>query len=95
MPEPRHGCPGDCGATVARRMLACRACWWRLPEELRNELNRADQIRRRNPNDPERVAQHRRVVARALRWYRDNNPTPRPPKLGTSIVDFMPGGGLH
>ncbi|MFF5228428.1 hypothetical protein [Dactylosporangium sp. NPDC000521] len=73
-PTSRHGCPGDCGETVAQSQLACRACWPLLPAPLRDRINTAYRARRIAPFDAERVTAHRRVLAEALDWYRANPP---------------------
>lgn len=54
-----HRCPGGCGADVRRHLLACRDCWARLPDELRQAVNR------RGPG-------HVEALSDALTWYRDN-----------------------
>jgi hypothetical protein len=32
MATDTHECPGGCGRQVARRLLACKPCWFRLPK---------------------------------------------------------------
>ena len=78
-PAQMHGCPGDCGATVAQHQLACRDCWPLLPAPLRDRINAAYQARRIAPLDAGRAAAHRRVLVEALDWYRDHPPGRRRP----------------
>jgi hypothetical protein len=59
-----HDCPGGCGTPVARARLACRRCWYRLPEPMRDAVNTAY-------HSGDRLG-HRRAVAAASTWYRDN-----------------------
>lgn len=68
----RHDCPGHCGRRVIHSMLACGPCWLELPQQLRDAVTKADNIRRRDPKDPVRIAAHRRAVAACLAWYRAN-----------------------
>jgi hypothetical protein len=68
----RHYCPGRCGITVVRSMLACAPCWKRLPQPLRDAVLAAEAIRRRDPADPARIRAHRSTVVAALAWYRHN-----------------------
>lgn len=71
-PPVLHGCPGDCGRQVPRHQLACRDCWWRLPEPLRHRVTAAYTARRRNPSDDSRAAEHRQAMTVAIAWYRTN-----------------------
>jgi hypothetical protein len=64
--EPRHNCPGGCDRTVPRHLLACSPCWWRMPEEMRKEINIAYARRAHDP------AGHRRVIVEAYQWFRAN-----------------------
>lgn len=66
MSDDMHGCPGDCGALVPRRQLACKPCWFRLPAPLRNAINLAYRHRQQNPTA------HRAALGAAMRWYRAN-----------------------
>jgi hypothetical protein len=61
-----HGCPGDCGAQVPRHQLACKPCWFRLPKDLRDDVNYA--CRRRAVD----ASSHRRALRAAMNWYHDN-----------------------
>lgn len=63
-----HDCPGDCGLRIARNMLSCHSCWYRLPGNLRGRLNAAYPQRQKNP------AAHRDALTGCLKWYRDNPP---------------------
>lgn len=63
-----HRCPGDCGTEVTRALLACRACWYRLPRELQGALRQACA---RGAH----TAEHRAALRDALDWYRAN-PSP-------------------
>lgn len=58
MPE-RHPCPGGCGASIVRRHLACRSCWYLLPEPLRRAVT--------HPGARSRLV----GVSEALSWYRN------------------------
>jgi hypothetical protein len=62
-PYTTHPCPGSCGARVPKHLLACRTCWFRLPAYLRDRVNRTHR------QDP---AAHRKAVADAVTWYRNN-----------------------
>jgi hypothetical protein len=64
--DDTHGCPGDCGARVPRRLLACKPCWFRLPTGLRDAVNDAYRRRRADPTA------HRDALRAAMTWYRDN-----------------------
>lgn len=66
-----HGCPG-CGALVRRTVLACRPCWFWLPQELRDAVNAAWRRRKANPKDPGAVRAHLAAVGAASRRLRDN-----------------------
>jgi hypothetical protein len=68
----RHDCPGQCGRRVVHSMLACGICWPRLPEDLRRNVVRADNIRRRRPEDTALIRAHRSAVVACLDWYRAN-----------------------
>lgn len=65
MPDT-HACPGHCGAQVGPGHLSCKPCWFRLPYLLRYDVKAASRVRRSDP------MRHRRAVAAASRWYRDN-----------------------
>lgn len=59
-----HRCPGgSCGRSVPPNQLACRACWYRLPVELRSAIWKAW---RDSP------VKHRELVAEAIQWFKDN-----------------------
>jgi len=73
MTDTTHDCPGVCGRRVARHQLACPACWKRLPLDLRQRLDEAYRATRRSPTSA-RVKEHRKALAAALTWYRDNPP---------------------
>lgn len=72
-PPVLHGCPGDCGRRVPRHQLACPGCWRRLPQPLRQALDETYRAQRRTPTTA-RVSEHRKALAAALGWYRDNPP---------------------
>lgn len=67
----RHECPGGCGNPVPRAQLACRPCWFRLPDPLRNDIWRAWRLR---PHDA--GVAHQWAVAAALNWYRLHRDAP-------------------
>ncbi|WP_154697085.1 hypothetical protein [Lentzea guizhouensis] len=62
-PASTHSCPGDCGQQVPRQHLACRSCWYLLPQELREELTRL--------YGRDRIA-HLGAVGDCLIWFREN-----------------------
>ena len=63
---PEHVCPG-CGLVrVPNTELACAACWFRLPIEIRSVITRTHRFARQQPMP------WRRAVARALAWYREH-----------------------
>lgn len=68
----RHDCPGQCGRRVIHKMLACGPCWLELPQQLRDNVVRADKIRQRKPLDGALIRAHRSAVTAALAWYRAN-----------------------
>ncbi len=65
MPEPTHGCPGDCGRTVPRTRLACPHCWYRLPRDLQAAITSAYAAMRRNRNNTHAIQAHRAAVTNA------------------------------
>lgn len=66
---PTHICPGGCGITnVPYARLACRACWNKLPANLRDAVNATYQ--QRHGGRKARRA-HLEAVLAARRWYRD------------------------
>lgn len=62
-----HPCPGGCGAAVPSDLLACKACWYRLPQPYRDETWAAWRVRREDPR------RHRNAVTAAITWYRDQD----------------------
>ncbi len=66
MSDDTHGCPGDCGARVQRSQLACKPCWFRLPQAYRNAISSAYKRRSQHPTA------HRAALAAAMRWYREH-----------------------
>ena len=68
-----HRCPG-CGRDVVNRTrLACRPCWYRLPETLRDKLNDAYRRRRSNPDNSAALSDHFAVLRECADWYREDN----------------------
>lgn len=61
-----HECPGGCGSRVISVQLACRSCWFRLPKELRDEVNASYRSRTRDR------MRHASAILQAGRWYRAN-----------------------
>jgi hypothetical protein len=57
-----HKCPGGCGTTVRRHLLACGTCWRMLPGSMRSAITHATKC----GNEAARL----RTVAAALTWYR-------------------------
>ncbi|MPZ66775.1 MAG: hypothetical protein GEU83_15125 [Pseudonocardiaceae bacterium] len=76
-----HECPGGCGRQVARHHFACRACWYRLPSDLRRPISATY---RRD------AGAHPAAMAEAVAWYR--TPPPAMPDE-TSLVLGEAGGG--
>lgn len=60
-----HECPGGCGRPVARQHLACRACWYRLPADLRRPISATY---RRD------FGAHLAAMSDATDWYRTRRP---------------------
>jgi hypothetical protein len=60
-----HTCPSCKKRQVKQHQLACRPCWYRLPNALRQRLNNAFH---NNPTD------HPAALSACLDWYRDNPP---------------------
>lgn len=58
--NPRHPCPGGCGADVPYTLLSCRSCWWLLPQSLRRRISNGNRQDRQDS------------VSEALVWYREN-----------------------
>jgi hypothetical protein len=72
VPAPDHDCPG-CGAPgVPYGRLSCTPCWFRLPVPIRGRITRAWRSLTRWPHDSDLLAAHRKAVADAGEWYRDN-----------------------
>ncbi|HEX8112052.1 MAG TPA: hypothetical protein VF516_30175 [Kofleriaceae bacterium] len=61
-----HDCPGCGAAGVPQHQLACKPCWFRLPERMRDAINHAFRHRLSNPRA------HRQAIVRAMTWYRIN-----------------------
>ena len=73
-----HRCPGGCGiGRINPNRLACRDCWYRLPRGIRAVVMASWQPRRFQGEGRE-SPEHRRAVAIALEWYRDNPLTGAP-----------------
>lgn len=70
-----HPCP-SCGVPgVPAHQLACKPCWFRLPQAIRDAVNgsyRAKTYAKRPNTRSAAVAAHRRALADAMAWYRDN-----------------------
>lgn len=60
---PHHDCPGSCGRQVRQDLFACRACWYRLPFEMRRRIN---ETYRRDD------AAHVRAMDAARDWFRSH-----------------------
>lgn len=59
-----HGCPCGCGRQVPQHLYACRAGWFRLPNDIRTAIWRGY---RRND-----TAGHMAAMMEAAQWYEDN-----------------------
>lgn len=68
MPSPprTHACPGGCEVQVSYRRYACRACWYRLPFDLRTTITAIYQAGRR--------AEHRAAMQAAHEWFKAHRP---------------------
>lgn len=64
VPRPTHTCPGCKQRQVPRHQLSCRPCWYRLPKELRDQLN--------GSYHRGTASQHAEAMRACLDWYRDN-----------------------
>lgn len=60
-----HTCPGRCGTQVPHHHLACRPCWFRLPQPMRDTIKSTSGYRRSK-------AAHRRALQDAIQWYQAN-----------------------
>lgn len=67
-----HLCPCGCGQAIARTRVACPAGWYRLPADLRDDVNRTWRARRPDLTNQAAAAAHRDAVTAALRWYREH-----------------------
>ena len=70
-----HPCPGCGGPGVPQHQLACKPCWLRLPQQLRDAVNGSYRAKSsaRLPNVRSAAVQaHRRALAAAMAWYREN-----------------------
>ncbi len=64
-PTSCHECPGGCGRQVGRHHFACKACWYRLPADLRRPISATY---RRD------TGAHLAAMADAVDWYRTQQP---------------------
>lgn len=55
-----HDCPGRCGRPVPRHQYACRACWMRLPYQLRQPIS---------ANYQRDAAAHAAAMSTAAAWF--------------------------
>lgn len=64
VPEaPRmHGCPGGCGTQIGPARYACRACWRRLPLDLRTAITATFRAELRG--------EHRAAMQVAHEWFK-------------------------
>jgi hypothetical protein len=60
---PDHGCPGLCGRRIPRHRFACKPCWSRLPQDLREGIV--------GNGDHDGMA-HRSAKSDATLWYLDH-----------------------
>lgn len=77
--DTTHACPGCAQPGVPRHMLACKRCWFRLPQDIRNQVNGTYYNRRRSARSPSigaAVAAHQAALAKAIEWYRAHPVTP-------------------
>jgi hypothetical protein len=58
-----HRCPGGCGKAVADHRYACGACWFRLPDAVRDRIT---ETYGRSPDA------HARALHAARRWFVEN-----------------------
>lgn len=74
-PDTSHECPGCGQSGVPRHHLACKPCWCRLPDGLRDAINGSFHARTRAKRPDDRsiaVRAYRRALTAALSWFRDN-----------------------
>jgi hypothetical protein len=63
--DASHACPGGCGRRVARDLFACSPCWYRLPDALRQAIDRTYR--------PGRFSRdHAQALSAAHHWYHRN-----------------------
>lgn len=75
--DTTHKCPGCDQPGVPRHKLSCKRCWFRLPQDIRNQVNGSYYNRRARPSQvAAAVAAHRAALLVALEWYRDNRVAP-------------------
>lgn len=55
-----HDCPGRCGRQVERHLYACRACWGRLPYQVRRPIT---------ANYQRDAAAHSAAMTAARAWF--------------------------
>ena len=73
--DTTHPCPGCQTPGVPRHQLACKPCWFRLPQDLRDAVNgtyRAKSYAKRPETRSRAVVAHRQALAAAMTWYRAN-----------------------
>lgn len=58
-----HTCPGGCKKAVPYHLFACRACWFRLPRDLRRPIL---------GNHGRDSQAHAEAMADAFQWYAEN-----------------------
>jgi len=64
MTSDRHVCPGGCGRLVDHAKFACSQCWFALPLDLRQAINRSWRL------GVTGRAWHARAMAEAAAWFR-------------------------
>lgn len=64
-------CP-RCGAEIESALLACKPCWFRLPQAYRRAVSSAWKRRLAHPRDAGARRAHEAAKAAAERWYAEH-----------------------
>lgn len=64
-------CP-ICALPIPLDVFACRTHWFKLPRDLRRAITRTWAMRRGDPGNEERIAEHEAAKATAEQWLREH-----------------------